>query len=132
MRRQSDLLALTLEAQVVIGRVQLFEEIDPETWLPRSGSRVQTVRGVSLTSMMFRRELFGDLGLIDEEFDAGEDADFIFRMLEARIYYLLEEGIATLYRRHGSNMTSDGERTRRGFMPRLAQIGSSQATAGAR
>jgi glycosyltransferase involved in cell wall biosynthesis len=119
LARQAGRLGADSGVMGVIGNLQLFEEIDPDNMLPRPGTWVRTVRGISLTTLLVRREVFDQLGLIDEDFDAGEDADFILRMLEANVPYRLEDEIAVLYRRHETNMTSDHVRVRRGFLHAL-------------
>jgi glycosyltransferase involved in cell wall biosynthesis len=99
----------------VIGLLQLFEAIDEERCIPLPGSRTMRLRGVSLTSVLFAKDVFEQLGGFCEDMQSGEDVEFILRLLEARIPYSCEDEVAVMYRRHQNNMTNDTAKTRRGL-----------------
>jgi glycosyltransferase involved in cell wall biosynthesis len=98
------------------GLMTLVENIDDEILAPAAGSKVVTVRGVSLSAGIFRRECFEWLGGFDETFSSAEDADFLFRLFEQSRHFVLSDTVAVLYRRHAGNLTKNKTDLRRQLM----------------
>jgi len=89
------------------------DQLDDETLEPAQGSRTMTLRGISLTTALFRRELVERVGYFDEEFEQSEDTDYLLRAFELGPNYELLDSVAIYYRRHGANVTSEhGSRVR--------------------
>ncbi|MEQ9814715.1 MAG: glycosyltransferase family A protein [Azospirillaceae bacterium] len=90
--------------RVVLGDLMLFEALDGD-WRPRPGTRFNRVTGVSLTTMLFRREIFDDYGGCDEGLALGEDLDFLLRLMDGGEPIHHDPAIAVYYRRHDRNTT---------------------------
>jgi GT2 family glycosyltransferase len=89
------------------------DQLDDETLEPAQGSRTMTLRGISLTTALFRRELVERVGYFDEEFEQSEDTDYLLRVFELGPNYEMLDSVAIYYRRHGANITSQhGTRVR--------------------
>ena len=71
---------------------------------------------VHLHSATFRAGVFESYGYFDEALELAEDLDLFFRLSEAGAQMLIEPDIASLYRRHGSNMTRDTSGARRDIL----------------
>jgi glycosyltransferase involved in cell wall biosynthesis len=102
--RQADYLSMRSEADAVVGRMQLQ--------VLQDGTFVDFGRPaliLSLESGLFRRELFSPqrCGLFDENYRQGEDVDWFLRAREKGVHFVLKNEVACLYRRHGTNLTTD-------------------------
>lgn len=58
-----------------------------------------------LGSCLFRRTVFHQCGMFDEQMQYGEDYDFMFRCWEHDIVKVVVPEVSLLYRRHAQNMT---------------------------
>jgi len=94
----------------------LVDEIDDDALAKAPGCEGITVRGISLTTAIFRRSAIEPLNGFSEEFAQAEDLDFLFRLFERRPRYVLSDTIAILYRQHPGNMTKGAQETRREFL----------------
>ena len=104
-------------------------------WNAPDGKCYRTVayRMPYLGSCLFRRSVFDQCGLFDEDMEYGEDHDFFYRCWERDIAKVNVDALSLLYRRHSRNMTrGDGreqvhvlkrrmERIRRGEFDPAAQ-----------
>ncbi|TPM40193.1 glycosyltransferase family A protein [Mesorhizobium sp. B2-3-4] len=91
----------------------LADRIDDETLEPTADSRTMTLRGISLGTAVFRRELIERTGQFDEAFEQSEDTDYLLRIFETGPNYALLDTVAIYYRRHGANATREhGDRLR--------------------
>ncbi|CAA2142722.1 glycosyltransferase [Hyphomicrobium sp. ghe19] len=109
--RQLGKLLANPEVACVVGQTLLFEQLD-DAQRPSPGSRSVSMLLPTLHSALFRREVFSQYGLFDEELAFSEDVDFFFRLAEHDEPVLVEDEIASLYRRHDSNMTRNGRAIR--------------------
>jgi len=98
------------------GLMTLVDRIDDENLLPAEACQSVTVRGVSLSAGLFRREWFSRLGGFDEQFGVAEDADFLFRLFEQAPQFVLSDTVAIYYRRHPGNLTKQKGSIRRDIM----------------
>ncbi|WP_417598662.1 glycosyltransferase family 2 protein [Pararhodobacter oceanensis] len=57
---------------------------------------------------LYRREAFDTVGPVSETLKDSEDHDWFFRFREAGLYWVVENDVGLLYRRHFSNMTKPG------------------------
>jgi glycosyltransferase involved in cell wall biosynthesis len=101
---------------VVYGLLQLFDVLDDDQLLPAPHARTATVHGVSLSAGLYRRAVIDRIGRFDENLLQAEDTDFLFRLVESGALIVMEDEIATFYRRHDSNTTNDYRAARREFM----------------
>jgi glycosyltransferase involved in cell wall biosynthesis len=85
----------------------LVDRIDDETLEPAADSRSMTLRGVSLSTGLFRRALVDRIGWFDEEFEQAEDTDYLLRVFESGPTYELLDSVAIYYRRHTDNVTRE-------------------------
>jgi glycosyltransferase involved in cell wall biosynthesis len=100
-----NLLARTLEEQpgaaIAQGLIRNFRELVP-------GNR-QFVTGpyrfMNLGSALWRRSLFDQVGLLDEELRLCEDMDLLMRCWEQDIFKAEVESVVLHYRRHPGGMT---------------------------
>jgi hypothetical protein len=98
------------------GLMTLVDSIDDEALAPAEGCQAVTVRGLALSSGIYRRKWFSKLGGFDLEFDVAEDADFLFRLFEQSPHGLLTDTVATFHRRHPGNLSRNKASIRRGLM----------------
>lgn len=99
----------------VVGEILMFENLAADLW-PAPGSRTERFFGVQLAAGLFRRSVFDRHGAFDPTLDQSEDLDFYLRLLEARAALHIEDEVASLYRRHGANMTNNFHQAQRGFL----------------
>ncbi|BAV49508.1 family 2 glycosyl transferase [Mesorhizobium loti] len=85
----------------------LVERIDDERLEPAVDSRTMTMRGISLSTALFRRCLVERTGQFDEEFEQAEDTDYLLRVFETGPNYELLDNVAVYYRRHAGNITKE-------------------------
>jgi len=85
----------------------LVERIDDERLEPAVDSRTMTMRGISLSTALFRRSLVERTGEFDEEFEQAEDTDYLLRVFETGPNYELLDNVAVYYRRHAGNITKE-------------------------
>lgn len=83
----------------------LADRIDDERLEPAPDSRTMTLRGISLSTALFRRGLVERTGQFDEEFEQAEDTDYLLRVFETGPNYELPDTVAVYYRRHAGNIT---------------------------
>lgn len=67
--------------------------------------RTDAYRAPYLGSCLFRRSVFEECGLFDEDLQFGEDHDLLFRCWERDIRKVNVETLSLFYRRHPGNMT---------------------------
>ena len=113
--RQLRKLADAPEVCAIVGELLLFETLK-EDLSPKPGTKTEQVLGISLTTALFRREVFNRYGTFDETLAYGEDLDFYLRLIEAEERILIEREVATLYRRHATNMTHQKTDMARSFL----------------
>ncbi|SFV26164.1 glycosyltransferase family 2 protein [Hyphomicrobium facile] len=109
--RQLGKLLANPEVAYVVGQTLLFEQLD-DAQCPWPGSRSVSMLLPTLHCALFRRGVFSQFGLFDEELAFSEDLDFFFRLAEHDKQALVEAEIASLYRRHDGNMTRNGRAIR--------------------
>ena len=109
--RQLRKLLANPEVAYVVGQTLMFEQLD-DAQCPLPGSRSVSMLLPTLHCALFRRGVFSQFGLFDEELTFSEDLDFFFRLAEHDEQALVEAEIASLYRRHESNMTRNGRAIR--------------------
>jgi len=80
--------------------------MDDEALYPAPGGSGPTLRGVSLSAAIFRRELVDRTGAFDEDLRQGEDTDYLLRIFETSPRHVLPDTIAVYYRRHPGNLTN--------------------------
>ncbi|MCX7429150.1 MAG: glycosyltransferase family A protein [Planctomycetia bacterium] len=114
--RQCARLLADPDAQAVYGLLQLFDLLDDKALLPAPEARTATLRGISLSAGLYRREIIDRIGRFDESLSLSEDTDFLFRMVESGATIHMEDEVATFYRRHDSNTTRDFRVARCEFM----------------
>jgi glycosyltransferase involved in cell wall biosynthesis len=98
------------------GLMTLVDQVDDAALAPSPGCAGTTVRGISLTTAIFRRSTIEPLNGFNEEFAQAEDLDFLLRLFERRPRYVLSDTVAILYRQHPGNMTNGREEMRREFL----------------
>lgn len=97
----------------------LTEGIDDATFQPPPGAATCTVRGIGLTTAVFRRDAVERIGRFDEGLRQSEDLDFLLRFFELSLDYRLLDHVAIFYRRHEGNMTRDKVEARKFFLRTL-------------
>ncbi|MBW3096817.1 glycosyltransferase family 2 protein [Pseudohoeflea coraliihabitans] len=99
------------------GLMRLVDHIDDDQLAAAPGCEGITMRGVSLTTALFRQRAIAPLKGFDENFAQAEDLDFLLRLFERRPRYLLTDTVAILYRQHPDGMTKSAhEQMRRGVL----------------
>lgn len=90
-------------------RMVISDDIDDETLSAKTQSN--PIYGISLTTALFRRQVFDAVGRFDETFKQAEDLDFLMRLFEQPLKYLLVDNVSIVYRRHSANTTNDRKET---------------------
>lgn len=100
-------------------RMTICSEIDDAALEPAADARTATMRSVSVTTGLFRRQVIESLGGFDEALTHAEDWDFLIRLFEQDVKYEMVENVAIYYRRHPGNMTKQIE-DGRNFLKKVA------------
>ena len=79
---------------------------------PRQDSLIS--RTISMSIGIYRPALLEKVGTFDTTYSHAEDMDYLLRLFETAPAVHLSDDIATFYRKHPGNMTSDEAATRRG------------------
>lgn len=90
---------------VSYGLITLADLIDEDRFEPAADSKTVTVRGVSLSAGLYRRDVIEATGGFDEAFVQSEDLDLLFRIFERGPKLHKSNQVAVIYRRHAGNMT---------------------------
>lgn len=91
----------------------LSNGLDDALLAPLPEAATCTLRGISLTTAIFRRDVIARIGRFEEGLKQAEDLDFLLRFFELSLKYRLVDNVSILYRRHIGNTTSAQEETRR-------------------
>jgi glycosyltransferase involved in cell wall biosynthesis len=100
-------------ANAVYGRMSvLFDEETLDGRLAQEHEIYETLEGshvplIGLWSYIFRRDLLERGGEQNEAMMMGEDVDYILRLRDAGMNSAIYDGLAIIYRRHGTNLTRD-------------------------
>jgi glycosyltransferase involved in cell wall biosynthesis len=76
---------------------------------------------IGLHVYLFRRELLERTGRMDESLALGSDADYVARLRQAGMRTAIYDGDASVYRRHGNNITLDVAAKRDGLFGVIAR-----------
>lgn len=101
------------------GMMTLTQDIDGTSLIPPPGVPTCTVRGIGMTTAIFRRAAIERVGRFNEDLRQSEDFDFLLRFFELPLKYLLLDNASIFYRRHAGNMTKDKEESQRYFLRSL-------------
>jgi glycosyltransferase involved in cell wall biosynthesis len=108
--REDPALALTYSLMT------LADDIDEEQLRPTAQSHTCTVRGISLTTSIFRKSAIEHLSGFDETLKQAEDMDYLVRFLERHPKYRLLDNVSIIYRKHPGNTTKDTAQAKRDFL----------------
>lgn len=114
--RQRSRLVADPGIDVLYGVMEMFTILDEATMAPAAGSSTKVIRGPYLQSAMYRPAVIEKVGRFDESFRQGDDTDYVLRVIEHAFNLVLDDGIATYYRRHDANVTLNVEEVQREFM----------------
>ncbi|HEY6632233.1 MAG TPA: glycosyltransferase family A protein [Rhizobiaceae bacterium] len=114
--RQRSLLLDDPSIDALYGLVEMFTIANQSGDAPKAGSETKIIRGPYLQSAMYRPEAIKSVGPFDETFRQGCDTDFVLRVVEKGLNLMLDDGLATYYRRHDSNVTLNVQEMQREFM----------------
>lgn len=103
------------DAQFTYGRMTLTDQLGDDGE-PTPGARTVTVRGVSLSAGLYRRNLIDSVGNFDESLEQSEDTDYLLRLFESGLRHVLTPTICVYYRRHDGNMTANSKVAMRNFL----------------
>ncbi len=92
-------------AQIVLGLTQRVNMTDLEPVFSPWAARV-------FGSAVMRREVFTQIGLLDEELQYGEDGDWFLRAREQEISLVFVPQVVMLYRIHAQSLMSDTRRAK--------------------
>jgi glycosyltransferase involved in cell wall biosynthesis len=114
-RIEADLkrLADNPDADFTYGLLRL---ISHEKLQAQDFSDCEVVRGSSLSSATFRREILDRVGLLDESFQQAEDTDYLLRVAELTQDFILHDDVVFNYRRHTENVSDNRAQLRAGMM----------------
>lgn len=86
---------------IVQGQIQYMRQFEVE-WLPYDAP----FYAMSLSTALFRRELFDQVGVFDISMRYCEDVDWFFRAQQIGIAMHRQSGVTLYYRRHKDNLTN--------------------------
>jgi len=101
---QVTLLAHDPLVSVVLGYTRAMRSTDDgglENYPGKAGPGLVTV----LQAGLFRRAIFEQVGLLDEELRRGEDVDWFLRAVEQNTEIVTHSDVVLLYRRHAASVT---------------------------
>jgi glycosyltransferase involved in cell wall biosynthesis len=104
------------ELEMTYSLMTLADVIDDDQLMPAPEATTLTLRGISLTTALFRKSAVEKIGKIDEGFQQAEDWDFLLRFFERSDRYRVVDNVSVIYRRHPGNTTLDREEGHRDFM----------------
>ena len=114
---QAEFLATNRTVDGVFGWVRDFLDtgIDRPDWL-RRGQLDRDTPGVSLCTLLVRKEVFGKVGSFNPEIGSGEDVDWFFRAKDAGINFEMMDRRFLRRRIHKHNLSHDGRAVRAGIL----------------
>jgi len=101
-------------------QITLTDAIDDLLFRPAAGAKTCTVRGVSLSTALFRKSALDALGPFDERLEQHEDQDLLYRFFESGQKFQMLDHVSVLYRRHAGNTTRDHQEAMRNLLRVLA------------
>lgn len=99
--------------EMTYGRLLHVSAINPDTLEPAADSASQNMRLTQLSSGLYSKELIERTGYFAEEMVQAEDTDFLYRIFEEGVTYLVTDTITVYYVRHDGNMTNDHDASNR-------------------
>jgi len=118
-KRELPLFRVDAELAMTYGQMTLTLDIDALSFAPPAGAATCTLRGIGLTTAIFRRAAVERVGRFNEDLRQSEDFDYLLRFFELPLKYRLLDDVSIYYRRHDGNMTKDREESRKFFMRSL-------------
>jgi glycosyltransferase involved in cell wall biosynthesis len=103
------------DTEFIYGKMTLVDELD-ENGMPTVSAKQATVRGISLSAGIYRKRLIERIGFFDETLKQSEDTDYLLRIFETGLPYVLTDAVGVYYRRHPGNMTRDTKTARHYIM----------------
>jgi glycosyltransferase involved in cell wall biosynthesis len=127
--RQLSKLISSPGAAFIVGETMWFEALTPDL-KPAPGSKHVRLLCWHLHSALFASSVFDAHGHFDEALEFAEDMDFFLRLMEACVHFIVEDELASLYRRHDGNMTRNQHRMRRQMLVALQKSIARRRAAG--
>lgn len=94
-------------------RMTLSNAIDDGAFASQPDARTCTLRGISLSTAIIRRDAIAKVGGFDEALKQSEDLDFLLRLFELPLKVRFLDHVSVLYRRHESNITRNKREARK-------------------
>lgn len=104
---QMNLLEQRPTVQAVLGYAQWVYTADDGTLIPLAGDLAEPRLISVLQGALFRRAVFDQVGLLDEQLRRGEDTDWYLRAFEQGMQVFTHQDVVLYYRRHGANLTKN-------------------------
>ena len=120
------------QLMMTYAQMTMTDGIDAASLRPPAGAATCTLRGVSLTTAIFRRAAIEQVGCFDPALRQAEDLDYLLRFFELPLDYRFLDHAAIFYRRHAGNMTKNREEAQRAFMRALILATRRRASEGTR
>src|SRR5690606_33113924 len=117
--RQLPLFRSAARLVTTYGLLTLPLHIAVFTFAPPPGAATSPLRGIGLTTAIFRRSAVAHVGRFNEDLRQSEDFDYLLRFFELPLKYRLLDEVSIYYRRHEGNLTKEREESRRFFMRSL-------------
>lgn len=101
-------------ADAVMAKVQPF--VQPDLNGPKHNVSEEPMFGVQLGGMLITREALADVGSFNEELIHGEDLDFVMRIRQSKLNFVLVDDVTIEYRLRQGSLTRDRDSSRAAFM----------------
>lgn len=97
-------------AAIAAGRIRVVGEALPAR---PNADAIESLDGFALNfgCCVIRRQVFDEVGLLDDALRFGEDTDWFMRAREQGVPLAVVNATTLIYRRHGANMTHDVDHT---------------------
>lgn len=100
------------ETRMVLGHMHPFHDTEDGLRVHHKGPFFLFVFGCGI----YRRQVFDEVGLIDESMRLSEDTDWFFRAWERQVSMIRLDRLAVHYRRHARSMTHELNCKDKGFL----------------
>lgn len=101
------------ELELTYSRMTLTDAIDDDAFASMPGARECTLRGISLSTVIIRRDTVARVGEFDATLKQSEDLDFLLRLFELPVKFRFLDHVSVLYRRHRDNITRNRDEARK-------------------
>ncbi|MEO9965304.1 MAG: glycosyltransferase family A protein [Reichenbachiella sp.] len=107
LKLQMEYLTAHPELDLISGRIQCMGTHSDHMYTEMyEDQEKKTMLNFHLGASLYKRQVFEEIGLLDEELKYSEDVDHWFKIVEQGLKYAFLDQVTLLHRRHETNMTN--------------------------